>query len=87
MVKIQYVIQHKIDFFFIVIIHNYYEQAIIMNDRSRDRDDLIYYFINDNELLELINSDSSYTINDESEILCDSQSITFWDTAKITIME
>ena len=29
-------------------------------------DDLIYYFVDDNELLELINSDVSYTLNDDS---------------------
>ena len=29
-------------------------------------DDLIYYFVDDNELLKLINSDVSYTLNDDS---------------------
>ena len=41
----------------------------------------------DNDLLELINSDSSYTMNDESIIETQRQSITFWETSKITIME
>ena len=59
-------------------------------------DELIYYFVDDNELLELINSDASYTLNDDSimealekvfNVNNDSQSITFWDTWKITTME
>ena len=61
-------------------------------------DDLIYYFVGDNELLELINSDASYTMNDESiteknnewnnenENENNYQGITFWDTTKITTM-
>ena len=60
-------------------------------------DDLIYYFVGDHELLELINSDSSYTMNDESimekkdewnnENENNYQGITFWDTTKITTMK
>ena len=52
-------------------------------------DELIYYFVDDNELLKLINSDSSYTLNDDSIMGSKkhSQSITFWDTTKITTME
>ena len=70
-----------------------YDSLETMDDLSRE---LIYYFINDNELLELINSVSSYTMNDESIVkakdellrLCESpKSITFWDTTKITNME
>jgi hypothetical protein len=63
-------------------------------------DDLIYYFVGDKEVLELINSNLSYTMNDESisdqidkwfnekngERLGDLQRITFWDTTKITTM-
>jgi len=62
-------------------------------------DELIYYFVDDNELLELINSVSSYTMNDESikkglyyqfnksNENNNYQHITFWDTSKITTME
>ena len=52
-------------------------------------DELIYYFVDDNELLKLINSDVSYTLNDDSIMGSKkhSQSITFWDTTKITTME
>ena len=52
-------------------------------------DILIYYFINDNELLELINSDASDTMKDESinKSKKDTQSITFWDTTKVTKMK
>ena len=58
-------------------------------------DDLIYYFVDDNELLELINSVSSYTVTDESIMnarddlfnkIKDLPSITFWDTGQITTM-
>ena len=52
-------------------------------------DELIYYFVNDNELLELINSDASDTMKDESinKSKKDTQSITFWDTTKVTKMK
>ena len=57
-------------------------------------DDLIYYFVDDNELLELINSDVSYTMTDEGIMGKNAkwnnendnnnyQYITFWDTTKI----
>ena len=64
-----------------------------MNDRSRELDNLIYYFVNDKKVLELINSVSSHTMNDESIAFAiesndyNSQSITFWDTTKITTMK
>ena len=52
-------------------------------------DELIYYFVDDNEVLELINSVSSYTMNDKSikKSKKESQIITFWDTTKVTTME
>jgi len=60
-------------------------------------DELIYYFVDDNEVLELINSVSSYTITDESitksrdywfnEMNDYSHNITFWDTGQITTMK
>ena len=52
--------------------------------------DLIYYFVDDNEVLELINSVSSYTMKAKDELLslCASpKSITFWDTTKIINMK
>ena len=70
-----------------------------MDEQYDEIDDLIYYFVGDNELLELINSDSSYTMNDENSMTTlegvfninnetnNYQGITFWDTTKITTME